>query len=266
MKLTYHPLADVFPVLPDAELQRLGQDILANGMNRPIVLFEDQILDGRNRHKAAKLVGYETKPKDFLDFTGDFEAAVRFVMSENLHRRHLTSNERALAAERLSTLSRGRPPVKSSPELVSLGATARAVGTSPASIKRVRQVRDKGVPELLEQVVANEVPVRAAAELSRLPAAEQREVLAAGPVRVREAVAALRQPQRARAATGHAWSALVATVDQARKLLNFIASERVVPSTEDCDRLAAVLKEVRDAADLAEAQAAWLTESNHLTG
>ncbi len=263
MKLTYHPLADVFPVLPESELHALGQDILANGMNRPIVLFEDQILDGRNRHRAAKAAGYVTQPSDFIDFPGDFEAAVKFVMSENLHRRHLTGNERAIAAEKLATLARGRPVGDSSPELVSQAAVAKAVGTSPASIKRVRQVKERGVPELMDQVAANAVPVRVAAELTRLPAAEQREALAGGPRTVREAVAVLRRP---REATSHAWVGLASTMDQARKVLDLIFSEPVVPSREDCEAMTMVLKQVRDLTDLIEARMVSLAGGNHPHG
>src|SRR4030095_4903465 len=61
-----HPAADLFPMLPEDELRKLGEDIKANGLRSPIVLWapsnnEDDkeffVLDGRNRLDAMELVG-----------------------------------------------------------------------------------------------------------------------------------------------------------------------------------------------------------------
>src|SRR5258708_7264713 len=61
-----HPAADLFPMLPEDELRKLGEDIKANGLRENIVLWspgrqEDNqaqyLLDGRNRLAALDLVG-----------------------------------------------------------------------------------------------------------------------------------------------------------------------------------------------------------------
>ncbi len=49
-----HPAADLFPLMPEAELRELGEDIKKNGLTSPIVFFKEgtsySLLDGRNRH------------------------------------------------------------------------------------------------------------------------------------------------------------------------------------------------------------------------
>jgi hypothetical protein len=54
-KYESHPLADIFPPMTKAELAALAEDIKANGLQLPIVLFEGKILDGRSRYSDARL-------------------------------------------------------------------------------------------------------------------------------------------------------------------------------------------------------------------
>lgn len=58
-KYEFHPIASIFPMMNDSDLNRLADDIMAKGLNHPITIFEDKILDGRNRYKACELVGYD---------------------------------------------------------------------------------------------------------------------------------------------------------------------------------------------------------------
>jgi hypothetical protein len=52
-----HPLAGLFPPMGRYEYEELKADILRNGLQMPIVLFEERILDGRNRYRACKEAG-----------------------------------------------------------------------------------------------------------------------------------------------------------------------------------------------------------------
>jgi hypothetical protein len=102
-----HPAADLFPMLPEDELRKLGEDIKANGLKEKIILWsgddDDQyLLDGRNRLDAMELVGMETvvdngKYKslklDLYDNEGD--DPYTFVISKNIRRRHLTKEQQA---------------------------------------------------------------------------------------------------------------------------------------------------------------------------
>src|ERR1051325_4276522 len=72
--LKVHPLADAFPPLPEDEKRRLAESIAQNGLRIPIMIFEGQILDGRNRHQAAELLGVELERN--REFEGSFAEAV----------------------------------------------------------------------------------------------------------------------------------------------------------------------------------------------
>src|SRR5262249_42861997 len=51
------PAAELFPLMSEPELRELGEDIKANGLRTPIVVYKDKLLDGRNRLDAMELVG-----------------------------------------------------------------------------------------------------------------------------------------------------------------------------------------------------------------
>jgi len=90
-----HPIAELFPLLPEAELQALADDIKARGLLLPIVTYQGKILDGRNREAACERAGvkpsYEAwQPKKH----GSIEAFLH-VQSLNMRRRNLSQEQRA---------------------------------------------------------------------------------------------------------------------------------------------------------------------------
>jgi len=95
MTREFHEAANIFPMLPDDELQSLAEDIKTNGLQVPIELLDDKIIDGRNRYRACQIVG--VTPKMVKVYTED---PIAYVMTVNLHRRHLTPSQRAMAAAR----------------------------------------------------------------------------------------------------------------------------------------------------------------------
>jgi ParB-like nuclease domain len=85
-----HELANLLPMQSASEFANLKSDIAANGLLQPIWLFENKILDGRNRYRACKEIGYQFGAADFKEFEGDYSAAEAFVFSTNFQRRQLS--------------------------------------------------------------------------------------------------------------------------------------------------------------------------------
>jgi len=93
--LEHHPAAALFPLMDvdGPEFGELVDDIREHGLLQPIVLHEGKILDGRNRHRACQHAGVAPH---FEEWSGESPSA--YVLSLNLHRRHLTDGQRAAIA------------------------------------------------------------------------------------------------------------------------------------------------------------------------
>jgi hypothetical protein len=93
--MKFHKLANIFPLLEGMELTALAADIMVHGLREPIRLFEDKILDGRNRYRACQQLGIEPK---CLDLPADLNLW-DYVWSANAERRHLAPGTRAVVFE-----------------------------------------------------------------------------------------------------------------------------------------------------------------------
>jgi hypothetical protein len=108
----FHPLANLFPLMEGEDFAQLVEDIRVNGLRNAIMLHEGKILDGRNRYRACLEAGVEpaTMPwKEEWTHHGT-GGALGYVLSANLHRRHLTTDQRGAIAAELATMKVGRPP------------------------------------------------------------------------------------------------------------------------------------------------------------
>jgi len=64
----FHPVAEMFPLLQGKDFDALVEDIRHYGLIYPIIVYEDQILEGRNRYRACLAAKVERR---FEQFTGD---------------------------------------------------------------------------------------------------------------------------------------------------------------------------------------------------
>lgn len=107
MKFEIHPLALAIPPMTEAEQVMIRKSIEANGVKVPIITYRDakdltprgkaklKVLDGRHRAYFASILD---KPVKLEEFQGTEREARDHVASLNLHRRHLTPQQRGLSA------------------------------------------------------------------------------------------------------------------------------------------------------------------------
>jgi ParB-like chromosome segregation protein Spo0J len=84
--LPVHPATELFSMMSESELRELGEDIKANGLKSPIIIWSPEakgrtrprlhlLLDGRNRLDAMELVGLDTVDDGRLYLDPTVEAA-----------------------------------------------------------------------------------------------------------------------------------------------------------------------------------------------
>ena len=99
-EIPVHPAADVFPVLDEDELHELAADIKATGLQQPLVVAEIDgqmmLIDGRTRRMACLAAGIVP---DYVLLDG--QDPVTYILSANVHRRHMSKGQRAMAVARL---------------------------------------------------------------------------------------------------------------------------------------------------------------------
>ncbi|WP_321944559.1 ParB/RepB/Spo0J family partition protein [Burkholderia cenocepacia] len=156
--LQLHPLCTLFPRLEGAEFDALKTDIAANGQREPIVVHDGMVLDGGNRYRACIEAGVEPLT---VPFSG--RDAFAFVLSANLHRRHLSPGQQAAivsaATNWLEAHGHGGDRKSDQSATLPLASVADRAAQSGAS-ERTQKMADKVAkadPELAKKVAHGEV-------------------------------------------------------------------------------------------------------------
>jgi flagellar biosynthesis/type III secretory pathway protein FliH len=172
VRVKFHQYSEVFPLLGGIEFDALVADIKEHGLREPIWRYKKSILDGRNRFLACQKA--KVKPK-YRDFKGKDESALAFVVSSNVHRRHLTDSQRAMAAAKIATLRDGVRADRQGAQICAPRQedAAQTFDVSRRSIQHARKVLDEGSKALQRAVDAGEVAVSRAASVVDLPKSEQ---------------------------------------------------------------------------------------------
>lgn len=198
MATKVHPAADAFPMMTDSQYESLKTDIAQRGLQEPIVYWRDCLLDGRNRLKACVELGIDPDETTLADDADP----VAYVVSLNIHRRHLTTPQRAMVAAKLAKLKRGgqsgnRNAAKSKRSETngsndpSVSDAAALLQVSEPSVKRAKHVISKGSREVVESVQRGELNLNQATNLvDAVPDKRQQSaIVAKGKSAVRDAVA-----------------------------------------------------------------------------
>jgi protein gp37/ParB-like chromosome segregation protein Spo0J len=170
-----HPVADLFPLLDDAALNALAEDIECNGQLEPIVLTPDgtTIVDGRNRWRACMKARVDPRFRELGKHYHE-EAIIRFIIGKNIVRRSLDVGQRAkvvlAAAPYLEAAAKERQ-LTGKKNLVPTSVQGRAprvvdqlavlANVAPSTIQQIKTV-EKVSPQLADQVLAGTISLNAA--------------------------------------------------------------------------------------------------------
>lgn len=199
-----HGVCTLFRLMRGQEWDDFCLDIELHGVKDPVWTWVDpsdgikHIIDGQNRAKALVVAnrrreerGEPPWPLPEHEWDGD-GSLVEFVMSRNLHRRHLDESERGMMGARAAVmldleaenrrkagLKRGQqhpPPIEANG---TKGRTsekaAKLANVSRTTVERAQRVLAKGVQQLADAVDAGEISVSKASEIAKLTPTEQVE-------------------------------------------------------------------------------------------
>jgi hypothetical protein len=183
----FHEAANIFPI-DQENIQSLAEDIKKNGQQIPIELLDGKILDGRRRSMACQVAGVEPVSRDVSP-----EDPVAYVLSLNLHRRHLTPSQASMCAARAREIyereaearmkvgiNQHTSPPANLPEGKKGDArdlAGKAFGVSGKSVDHAKRVIEKGIPELAQAVDSGRIAVSTAAVIAADPPEDQKQGL-----------------------------------------------------------------------------------------
>jgi ParB-like chromosome segregation protein Spo0J len=102
-----HPAAEVFPLIDGEAFERLVESIRKHGVQNPVVYSGNTLLDGRNRIRAVERLAAEgvNVLLPCTEWDGYCEmSAVEWITAQNLDRRHLTEDARAMIGAELARI------------------------------------------------------------------------------------------------------------------------------------------------------------------
>ena len=143
-----HPLCTYFPRMSEDEFNSLKDNIQHNGQTHPIYALDGMILDGGNRYRALFELGIAPI---IIEYTGS--NPTQFILSSNLHRRHLTQGQSAAIVSASQSWVKAHiadnTSLQSTASLDTTAARAKQSGVG----QRTQQLADKLVKEAPAELV-----------------------------------------------------------------------------------------------------------------
>ncbi|HEY8159302.1 MAG TPA: hypothetical protein VIF10_11430 [Methylobacter sp.] len=143
-----HPLCTYFPRMSEAEFDSLKDNLMENGQTHPIYTLDGMILDGGNRYRALCELGIAPV---LVEYTGS--NPTQFILSSNLHRRHLTQGQSAAIVSAsqswVNAQAADNSQLRDTAQLNTATARAKQSGVG----HRTQQLADKLVKEAPAELV-----------------------------------------------------------------------------------------------------------------
>ncbi len=175
--MKFHEVSEVFPLMQEDEYSRLREDIKNNGQLEAIWTYRDQIIDGRNRYNACIELGITPRLREWSG-TGSL---ISFVVSLNLHRRHLSESQRGDVGFRITNLKQGQYKTDTAIAVsVSQADASKLLNVSVDTIQRAGKVINEGISDLAEMVQAGTLSVSTASIIATLPKSKQKRLVKRG--------------------------------------------------------------------------------------
>ncbi len=175
--MDFHEAANIFPMMAGDDFEQLVADVREHGQRELIKVLDGKVLDGRNRYRACIMA--DIKPKFETVSISD---PVAYVVSLNIHRRHLTPSQLSMCAGRARDIyeaeakermvaGKEADPVANLPQGTGKArdAAGKAFGVSGRSVDHAKRVIDHGIPELAQAVDEGRMAVSTAAILATEP-------------------------------------------------------------------------------------------------
>jgi len=165
MKL--HPITALFPPMSKDGFASLKEDIGEHGILIPLLVWKDQIVDGRHRWLVGEELGIKDPPINDISYAT--EAAMgKMVLAMNAKRRDLNTSQRAMVAARLVTTELGTNQYGcSNLSTLSQPDAADAMLVSRGAVQQASKVIDYAdshdFPELTDAVLDRHIAVSFAA-------------------------------------------------------------------------------------------------------
>lgn len=163
-ELELHEYCKIFPAAQDREFSELKKSILENGQTDTIKLLKGKIIDGKNRYKACLALGIEPKTEEI-----QIEDPLKYCLSQNLHRRHISESQRSLIAAQICTSLK-----------LTQDNAAEYMSVSRRSVCSAVIILSEGVESLIQAVSSGKISVHAASKIAKLDKEEQEALLSEG--------------------------------------------------------------------------------------
>lgn len=164
---------DIMPPLTEEEFRQLEQNILADGIRDPLVVWGDVLVDGHNRYAIAQKHGLKFVVRNH-DFAND-EAVVTWIIQNQQGRRNLNDAQKikyALKAEpMLAEMARERMEAGKADPKPNLAqgqtrdAVAKMAGVGHSNVEKVKHVMKHGSEDVNKKMESGELSINKAYEL-----------------------------------------------------------------------------------------------------